>query len=154
MNILATTNLKPHQSSQINELWDEAYPIQLNNRFGKLLEDVEEYTHYLVENSDEKILGWAVVFRKDNELRFSIIVEEKQHHQGIGSILMEKLKNDYTELYGWVIDHNNDKKRNGEHYISPLPFYQKLGFEILYDVRLDLDMLKAVKIRWSKSKHI
>jgi hypothetical protein len=55
-------------------------------------------------------------------------------------------------LNGWVIDHNNDKRKDGLIYISPLKFYEKCGFEIQSDIRLELDNISAVKIKWTKGK--
>jgi hypothetical protein len=52
-------------------------------------------------------------------------------------------------LNGWVIDHNNDRKKNGLIYVSPLKFYEKCGFEIQNYMRLELDKISAVKIKWT-----
>lgn len=65
-------------------------------------------------------------------------------------MLISLLKQNLNEFYGWVIDHDNDQKYNGEKYLSPLSFYQKLGFEILIDERIDNEVLKAVKIKYSR----
>jgi hypothetical protein len=40
----------------------------------------------------------------------------------LGSSLVEKLKLENEEFYGWVIDHDNDIKSNGENYKTPIPF--------------------------------
>jgi GNAT superfamily N-acetyltransferase len=102
-------------------------------------------------------LAWAVDFEKDYEIRFSIIVNRNQQRKGLGNSLIDRLKKDLREFYGWVIDHNDYKKENGEYYHSPLMFYTKQGFEILYDTRIDTDILNAVKIKrsmteWNKSR--
>ncbi|MCB0473527.1 MAG: hypothetical protein KDC56_10755, partial [Flavobacteriaceae bacterium] len=55
-----------------------------------------------------------------------------------------------TELNGWVIDHDNDYKINGELYKSPLNFYLKNGFQKSSDRRLELEKISAVKIKWKK----
>jgi hypothetical protein len=60
------------------------------------------------------------------------------------------LKTENNEFYGWVIDHNDDLKANGEAYQTPMPFYLKQGFEILNDIRIDNEMIKAVLIKWSE----
>ncbi len=147
MEIIKTKHLTNVQFDQVNQLWNEEYPLKLKNRFGMLLDGVENYNHYLIENEYKNILAWAVEFEKDNETRFSIIVNKEQQGKGFGSLLIDRLKKDVNEFYGWVIDHNNDKKENGENYQSPLSFYIKQGFEVLENIRIDTDMLKAVKIR-------
>lgn len=63
--------------------------------------------------------------------------------------MLDKIKNNEKALNGWVIDHNNDKKKNGQHYISPLKFYEKCDFRVLSDIRLELDKISAVKIKWT-----
>ncbi len=151
MNILRTKILSPTQSSQIHQLWNDEYPIKLKDRFPLLLEGVTNFTHFLIETEEHGIQAWAVVFEKDAELRFSIIVSATQQGRGLGTKLMEALKADQTILFGWVIDHNEDVKLNGEHYQTPMPFYLKQGFEILHAVRIDTEMISAVKIKWSKA---
>jgi GNAT superfamily N-acetyltransferase len=147
MEIVKTKNVTSSQIQQINQLWNEEYPIQLKDRFGVLLDGATNYNHYLIEDENENLLAWAVDFEKDYEIRFSIIVHKNHQGKGLGKSLIERLKKDVGEFYGWVIDHNEDKKENGENYQSPLGFYTKLGFEILYDTRIDTDILKAVKIK-------
>ena len=149
MEILKTKYLTSIQFQQINRLWNEGFPLNLKDRFELLLDGVNNFNHYLIEDEDQNILAWAVDFEKDNEIRFSIIVDKKNKRSGLGSQLLERLKNDLGEFYGWVIDHNNYKKSNGESYISPLPFYVKHGFEVLYNIRIDTEILKAVKIKFS-----
>lgn len=67
-------------------------------------------------------------------------------------MLIKKLKEGNIEFYGWVIDHNDDLKNNGDQYLSPISFYIKHGFEILNDVRIDSEMIKAVLIKWVSIK--
>jgi GNAT superfamily N-acetyltransferase len=150
MEIIKTNNLNQKQFQQINQLWNDEYPFKLKGRFGNLLDGVVNYNHYLIEDDPKNILAWAVEFEKDNEVRFSIIVKRNQQGKGLGSRLVSRLKEDLSEFYGWVIDHDEDKKENGENYQSPLLFYIKHGFEILYDTRINNEMLKAVKIKWKK----
>ncbi len=147
MEIIKTKKLTDSQFQQINQLWNDEYPVKLKDRFGLLLEGATNYSHYLVEDANNNILAWAVDFEKDHEIRFSIIVHRNQQGKGLGKLLIERLKKDLGEFYGWVIDHNDDKKENGENYQSPLMFYTKQGFEVLYDTRINNDILKAVKIK-------
>jgi len=147
MEIKKTKYLTEKQSQQINNLWNEEYPVNLKDRFKHLLDGVKNYNHYLIEDDQENTLAWAVEFEKDNEIRFSIIVNNKEQRKGYGNSLLSRLKHDLGEFYGWVIDHNEDKRSNGENYQSPLMFYVKQEFEVLYDTRIDSDILKAVKIK-------
>jgi GNAT superfamily N-acetyltransferase len=148
MEIIKTKSLTTKQFEQINRLWNEEYPLKLKDRFQLLLDGVNDYNHYLIEDKDKNILAWAVDFEKDNEIRFSIIVDKNQQGKGLGVKLIKKLKNDLEEFYGWVIDHNDDKKPNGEKYESPLSFYIKQGFKVLHTKRIETDLLKAVKIKF------
>ena len=138
MEIIKTKNLTAKQFQQINSLWNEEYPLKLKDRFKLLLDGVNDYNHYLVEDKDRNILAWAVDFEKDNEIRFSIIVDKNHQGKGLGVQLIKKLKKDLNEFYGWVIDHNDDKKSNGENYESPLSFYINQGFEVLHNNELTL----------------
>jgi GNAT superfamily N-acetyltransferase len=151
MKIVKTKVLSASQFEQIDQLWNDEYPINLKDRFRILLDGVENYNHYLIQDEGNKILAWAVDFEKENETRFSIIVKDKQQGKGFGKLLIERLKNDIGEFYGFVIDHNNDKKATGEIYKSPIDFYLKHGFEILQDQRIATDIIKAVKIKTTSS---
>ncbi len=148
MEVTRTKHLTDNQFQQIDKLWDEEYPLKLKGRFGIMLDGVENFSHYLIEDETNHILAWAVEFQKDQEIRFSIVVHSQHQGKGLGKVLINQLKADLGEFYGWVIDHNDDKKENKENYKSPLLFYQKLGFEILHDQRIDSELLKAVKIKW------
>ena len=150
MEIIKTKVLTQHQCEQLNSLWNSEYPTSLKDRFGILLDGVEHFLHYIIEEKAQ-ILAWAVAFEKEDEIRFSIIVNPGQQGKGLGKRLIDSLKEDYNEFYGWVIDHNNDQKTNGEFYLSPLTFYVKLGFEVLEDIRINNEMLKAVKIRYRRN---
>lgn len=150
MKITQTKELTAAQQQQINQLWNEEYPVNLKDRFGILLDGVANYQHYLIENSEKNIVAWAVAFEKDDEVRFSIIVGSKHQGKGLGRSMVNQLKEDLEDFYGWVIDHNDDKKENGQYYQSPLAFYKNHGFEILHDQRMDNGILKAVKIKRTK----
>ncbi len=149
MKIIKTKILTNKQGEQINALWNDEYPIKLKDRFPVLLDGVENYSHYIIEDDKQNVLAWAVDFEKENEIRFSIIVASKHKGKGLGSMLLENLKKENKLFYGWVIDHNDDVKSNGEAYQSPMPFYLKHGFEILHDIRIESEMIRAVKIKWS-----
>jgi len=150
MKVIKTKSLSHKQSFQINQLWNDEYPIKLKDRFPILLDGVENYDHYIIEDHEHNVIAWAVDFEKEDEIRFSIIVDSKHKGKGFGSLLVDKLKSENDLFFGWVIDHNNDLKSNGENYLTPIPFYLKHGFNIIHDERIESEMIKAVKIIWSK----
>lgn len=148
--IIKTKTLTPSQSEQIDRAWNDEYPVKLNNRFGLLFSDAKSHMHYIIEDEKQEIIAWGVMFEKDEERRFSILVLTKYKGQGLGKRLIDSFKKDYPIFYGWVIDHDNDLKSNGERYISPLPFYIKLGFKLLSDQRIYTEMISAVKVMFEK----
>ncbi|MBX3163363.1 MAG: GNAT family N-acetyltransferase [Bacteroidetes bacterium] len=141
-------SLSPKQAKQINDLWNEEYPLNLKDKFHLLLQGTEKYNHYVIEDTNNNVIAWATDFERENATWFSIIVSSEYKGKGLGKLLIEKLKSENTEFYGWVIDHNKNLKSNGEHYKTPMPFYLKQGFEILSDVRMETDIISAVKIKW------
>lgn len=151
--IRQTKTLTSAQSEQINNLWNQEYPINLMDRFSILLHECEDHNHYFIEEHG-KIVAWAVDFLKDQQVRFSIIVSEAYKGMGLGKRLIEVLWKNNGEFYGWVIDHNNDLKSNGEKYLSPLRFYQKLGAVVLNEERLNTTMIQAVKIKFPAKIHL
>ena len=62
--------------------------------------------------------------------------------------MLDKLKKHETVLNGWVIDHHDDLKKNGQFYQSPLKFYEKCDFKIMTSERIELPKISAVKITW------
>ena len=59
------------------------------------------------------------------------------------------LKAIHNRVYRLVkIEQNDEKKSNGENYKSPLSFYINQGFKVLYNKRIESDLLKAVKIKF------
>ena len=153
MEIIKTKSLTLIQSEQINALWNSEYPVKLKDRFSILLEGTAWYNHFFIEDANRSIIAWAVIFEHTEQIRFSIIVS--QHHQGkgLGKLLLDKLKSQYNEFYGWVIDHNDDLKSNGTNYISPLPFYIKQGFEMNPNKRIASEMIQAVLVGWKKKNN-
>ncbi|OYU84694.1 MAG: hypothetical protein CFE24_05180 [Flavobacterium sp. BFFFF2] len=96
MNIFKTKQLTDRQFAQINQLWNEEFPVKLADRFPILLEGVENYSHYLVEDAQQQVMAWAVDFEKDQQVRFSIIVAAKHQGKGIGALLINQLNPDYA----------------------------------------------------------
>ena len=153
LKIIQTNELNDQAKMQVFDLWNNEYPEKLSykslNEFDNYLQNLNNLKHFLLISDIDIILGWALTFDRDNNKWFAIILSEKIKGKGLGRKMLDELKKVEHILNGWVIDHNNDKKKNGVAYVSPLKFYEKCGFEIQNDVRLELDKISAVKIRWT-----
>lgn len=154
LEIIQTNKLSELEKLQVLDLWNNEYPEKLSydnlDEFDNYLDKLNNIKHFLLLNDFNKILGWALTFDRENTKWFAIILSEKIKGKGFGRKMVNELKQHEHILNGWVIDHNNDKKKNGQIYFSPLEFYKKCGFEILSDTRLELEKISAVKIRWLK----
>ncbi len=152
MNILATHTLTGAQKQAVYSLWNNEYPRQLAYRdmdgLDSYLGNLEKQRHYFAVNEGDRILGWAFVFERENEKWFAIIIDSSAHGKGIGTSLLNRLKEDEKVLNGWATDHDNYRLRNGAPYPSPVAFYLKNDFVVCPETRLDIDILSAVKIRW------
>jgi hypothetical protein len=153
LDIIKTAELNQQVKKQILDLWNNEYPAKLTynslTEFENYLLNLSNLTHYLLTNKENLILGWALKFERENEKWFAIILSEIIKGKGLGRKMLNELKKEEQVLNGWVIDHNNDKKKNGQLYVSPLKFYEKCDFEIIVNERLELDKISAVKIKWS-----
>jgi GNAT superfamily N-acetyltransferase len=156
MNIVTTHRLTRQQKERIFRLWNAEYPDNLSFQ---TLAELEHYlqslpgiTYFFLLNEGKAMEGWAMTFMRDHETWFAITIDQKVQGKGKGSALLNKLKEVAGSIHGWVIDHNNDIKLNGEPYLSPLAFYQKNGFVVCNDSRLELPFLSAVKISWTNPK--
>tara|TARA_R110002072_G_scaffold23949_1_gene81854 strand:+ start:37277 stop:37750 length:474 start_codon:yes stop_codon:yes gene_type:complete len=154
MNFIETSQLSHFQKEAILELWNNEYPKKLNyptlEAFEKYLEGLKEQSHIVMIDNDQKIRGWYFSFIRESEKWFAIILDTAVQGDGLGRKILNIAKTKESELNGWVIDHNTDKKRNGEFYRSPLNFYVKNGFTVIPNTRLELEILSAVKIEWRK----
>jgi len=154
MQIIKLTQLNETQKEQIFDLWNTEYPEKLVYHsmadFESYLSRLTEQNHYVLSDTNDKIKGWAITFIRENEKWFAIIISGKLHGKGIGTEMLNELKKKESILNGWVIDHNSDKKYNGDRYRSPLEFYIKNGFEVISETRLELEVMSAVKIKWTK----
>lgn len=152
---IETTFLNPKQKLEIVQLWNEEYPTQLNYNtvedFETYLEKLNNCTHYLILDSENTIKAWSFKFERDNTKWFAIIVSKDFQGKGIGKYLLNEIKSNETELSGWVINHSNDLKKNGEKYISPLDFYKKCNFTITTE-KLPSNLIAAIKIKWKKQE--
>ncbi|WP_432411200.1 GNAT family N-acetyltransferase [Rasiella sp. SM2506] len=152
MDIIKTEKLTKNWKSQILTLWNNEYPEKLNftslATFETYLKNLTEPSHRLLVDADGNLKGWYFDFIREEEKWFAIIIDSTLHGKGYGTRLLTEAKEKEHELNGWVIDRNEGKKRNGEVYKSPLAFYLKNGFERIPEIRLELEVLSAVKIYW------
>lgn len=136
------------------KLWNLEYPAKLAydriDDFDNYINELESAIHILVRINNE-IVGWATKFLRNGNRWFAIILSSDIQGRRIGSKIMMHLKDNEEILDGWVIDHNDDRKINGDFYLSPLNFYLKQGFEIIKEQRLELPTLSAVKISWKNN---
>lgn len=144
---------------EIETLWqlrNNEYPIQFGHEtfqeFEAYMNAISEMKNYLLIDAKKEIQGWAYTFFRDDEIWFAIMLNYQFQGKGYGRILLEKLKKNNKILNGWVIDHENDFKRNKENYKSPLKFYLSNGFSVLNDIRLENEKISAVKINWKNNK--
>ncbi|MFA4871017.1 MAG: GNAT family N-acetyltransferase [Pedobacter sp.] len=150
MRIEISKTLTQDQAKQIDYFWNEVYPVKLKNRFGLLLKDIKEFNHHILLNETDEVIGWAATFLRDEEIWFSILVSAENQNKGYGNMLIDSLKQNFKNLCGWVIDHNNDLKQDGSTYSSPIQFYLKNGFVLMED-RIETDIISAVKIKYEAS---
>jgi GNAT superfamily N-acetyltransferase len=158
MKIISAAILSPEQKKSILNLWNNEYPEQL--KFENILA-LENYLkslkgayHLIIEDENGHIFGWAFSFERESERWFAIIVNSKIQKQGYGARLLQRLKEKEQILNGWVIDHARYSKKNREPYLSPLAFYLKNNFEVLPGIRLEIEILSAVKIRWQQKEEL
>jgi len=126
------SDLSEKDFNSILTLWNESYPIGIVykdlDEFKSFLEPLGAKKHYLIKEKDV-IKAWLVSFDREYERWFSIIIHPDHLGSGLGRLLLTHVMSLEANLNGWVVDHDNDFKRDGRPYRSPLPFYLKLGFE-------------------------
>ncbi|MEM8763806.1 MAG: GNAT family N-acetyltransferase [Bacteroidota bacterium] len=154
MEFIESNVLSDAQKLEIIVLWNNEYPESLSHEsietFNAYLRSITKAWHILLKDSNGHIQGWCLCFTRDNERWFTLIIDSSLHGKGFGTQLLEYAKAKEQQLNGWVIDHDKEKKKNGELYRSPLPFYIKNGFEIVPTERLN-HKISAIKIIWGKT---
>lgn len=152
MEIILSASLNAAQKESVFELWNAEYPAQLAF---SALQDFENYlrvlhqpTHLLATDQHGDLCGWAFAFDREGERWFAIIIPCTAQRTGVGTLLLDELKIFNPILNGWVTDHPDYKKMNGEPYPSPMQFYIKNAFQVCPEIRLETDKLSAVKIKW------
>jgi len=142
MRIIKTEFLSLEQKDSLMQLWNNEYPIKLNLKtiadFELYLNELLKTKHYLLLDDSDEIQGWTFTFLREDENWFAIILNSEIHGKGNGSLLM--------------IDNENEVKENATLYKSPIQFYEKNGFTICKDIRIENEKLSAVKINWNAEK--
>lgn len=154
MTILETSQLTPGQKEIMFTLWNKEYPAKLSFSdiagLDNYLAALINPQFFLLQNDTEKIEGWAIKFIRTDEVWFALVIDSSVHGKGKGTVLLNKLKENESNLTGWVIDHEDDIKQNGEKYKSPMAFYLKNDFTIHPGRRFETEMMSAVKISWQR----
>ena len=151
MQIVTTPQLSPQQKQQALDIWNTEYPVRLvmpgMAEFDAYLYPLQNAKHYLMYDN-WVLAGWATTFFINQVRCFFIMLNSAYHGKGYGTRLLNELKNDGDQLFGWAIDHDNDIRADGRPYPSPIAFYKKNGFVINNDLRLENEQLSAVNILW------
>ncbi|MEN8137294.1 MAG: GNAT family N-acetyltransferase [Bacteroidota bacterium] len=154
LKIHKTNSLTKAQIIQIRELWNKEYPIVINQESIESLEsylsNLSDQHHIILENDEKEIKGWFFDFFRDKERWYAMIIDSDIQGKGYGVKLMELGKASNETLNGWVITSNDLEKINGEKYKSPIGFYEKTGFQILYDIKSESKLITAIKINWKQ----
>ncbi|RTY88303.1 hypothetical protein [Flavobacterium sp. RSP15] len=154
MEIVEKEVLSLEQKEALCQLWNNEYPEKLSYKkteeFDIYLNSLLNIKHYLLIDDANEIKGWAFTFLREDEVWFAIIIDDQIQGKGKGSLLLKELKKRKNNLNGWVVDHENDIKKNKEPYKSPLLFYIKNGFSICNGTRIENKKISAVKINWKR----
>lgn len=152
MKVIRVHHLSNKDRLVLRELWNDSYPQQLIfhslEAFDTYFASLEEVVHLCCYDGP-LLVGWAFTFRREESKWFALIVHTNYRLRGVGSLLLNELKQKETSLYGWVVDHDRYRTQSGAPYISPLAFYRKHHFTVRYTVRLETLVLSAVQILWS-----
>ena len=152
--IYSFTQLNEIHKQSIYKLWNAEYPEKLSfkndDELNNYLRNLINPIHFFMVDEKSQIQGWSVIFERDYEKWFAIIINSDYHKIGLGKKMLDRLKIYTNELNGWVIDHQNEVKLNGEIYNSPLNFYLKNNFKEITENILELDKISAVKINWKE----
>jgi len=155
MEFINCSALSQKHKKGILELWNKEYPEKLCfpslADFEDYLSELNDQTHIVMLDGNNTICGWYFGFLRENEKWFVLIINSKFQGKGYGSTILDRAKARVNELNGWIIDHNNYKKKSGETYKSPTVFYLKNGFVKTKNTRLELKKITAVKMKWKRN---
>ena len=153
MEVVHFLMLSDEQKEQLRLLWNKEYPASIAHNTLESLENylnnLKDLNHYLLVDN-ETIFGWYFDFEREGERQFAIIISSLVKGKGYGKQFLELAKSKNVSLSAWVVDSNEFRKADGKLYKSPIDFYANNGFDIGKE-RWDSDILKTVKISWSKN---
>ncbi|MGI9056875.1 MAG: GNAT family N-acetyltransferase [Pyrinomonadaceae bacterium] len=153
MKIVEQIDLSNAQKTRIIKMWNVEYPLSLAHSgissFDEYLEKLGDKRHFLLVDSSGEIVGWAMLFERDEAHWFAIIVDGSVQGKGLGIKLLDALKSVEKNFFGWVIAKDDFVKANGEKYRSPLGFYKKIGFNIHENEKLVKQNISGIKIEWN-----
>lgn len=151
MKIETQSQLMSEDESSIFNVWNSVYPREVcfntNGDFSTFLSALAAQTHLIIRDEQRNLLGWLMLFDREGARFFVLLVGEGQSKKGIGTSLVREMMRLEAEVQGWVVPHSHYQRSDGAPYISPMPFYKKLGFEELDEVRAK-NGLETVRIRW------
>jgi GNAT superfamily N-acetyltransferase len=152
MRLLQTAALTPAQKEGLLQLWNLEYPQHIGHAdrasLDRYLDSLSKAQHFLLDDEARPLIGWLAVFERQQAPWFALIINSQYQGQGCGTHLLALAKAQYPELKGWVIDHDEYHKANGQPYLSPIGFYEKNGFVILREVRADSPTLSTIQVQW------
>ena len=158
MKFIRKKYLDPQEKRSIMELWNKEYPHSLMyeniQELDAYLSNLKGQNHIFMLNDAGEIKGWYFDFIREEERWFATIVDSTFQGKGFGGKLIRIAMQDRAALNGWVIDSSDYKKSGGKSYKSPLGFYQKMGFLIQPEIKLETEKIKAIKISWKKNHEI
>jgi ribosomal protein S18 acetylase RimI-like enzyme len=155
MTIVEQDSISEAQKARIVEMWNAEYPASLMHSdvasFDEYLDKLGEKKHFLLFDETSEIVGWVMIFLRDDAKWFAVIIDEKIQGKGFGVKLIDAIKQAEKRLFGWVIETDDCEKSNGEKYRSPLGFYKKIGFRIHENEKIEKQNIPGVKIEWNAS---
>lgn len=154
MHLSQSTYPNALQREAIIRLWNEEYPHQMGlskpEDLDAYLNGLQNKQHFFLSGNDGYIHGWLLLFTRDGDTWFAMILDEATQGLGHGTALLNLAKKNVLKLHGWIVDHNRYTRLDGRPYRSPLDFYIKNQFRVHPASRLELQELSAVRITWTK----
>ena len=151
MRIVSTYHLNEGQITQVMALWNAEYPevISYNNidSFRRYLYNLEDTIHRLIVTDNGEVKGWYVDFMRNGERWFVLVISKDCQGKGFGRKLMQMAQEEKEELNGWVVSSSTYKKLDGSVYMSPLPFYTRLGVRVYSDITFEDKGIRTIKVQ-------
>ncbi len=135
------------------DLWNMAYPkniaLRLPTDFDNYLNKLSDLRHAFIRGTNNQLIAWYADFIRNNSRWFALIIHPDHHGHGFGKHFMNHAFKQNTELNGWVVTGDQYIRRDGKPYVSPLGFYEKLGFANTKETFIS-DTLETVHVKWIK----